>query len=504
MLPSDTSLKGSFKRSREISDSNWTCKPPSKKSSSVTTAYTADSHSAPKYKSGCDSPITSLKNLTPLATPTKNSPSFEDKDNFGRYQSSSNLETHFSDLKLCIPNKSHQAIFKDTKIGYREFTANTSHPIFRTAEIVDKILRFVDSEATIPREKTRHRRKPQAFSHALLLCDGDEARAKKMWNECNRSSAEPAVSNSPRLHSCIQVNKMWHRIALSIITENLYFTDSKKIRKLAGNVSKLRNRLSKPSAFVLHKLSKLEQTELNAFIPIVSSERLKWLEFYICPKIIPPIPLFYRSQNLEKLVLPGNQFLDDKFLMTIAPYLTKLKILDLRACDKISDCGVLSIAANCPNLKICNLGRHRNGKAITSVSMVALARNTKVDTVGVAGCHITDAGVWELALHLGPRIRRLSLNNCQLLTDNSVPTLLALGYFPQLSVLEIRNLDRLTNVLPIVNFVRSKRSQGIPLLVEGGERIDSMMIEAEHRLDQQESAHILAAFTDWVNEDDML
>ncbi|SCU88186.1 LAFA_0E11210g1_1 [Lachancea sp. 'fantastica'] len=505
MPPSDTTTLGSFKRSREISDSLWTCKPPSKKSSGIPTAQTEDTYGLSRSQPGCDYSSTSLKNLTPLATPTKKALSSQGKDGFSDCQNNSNLETHFSGLKLCLPKNNSKVFDKDVKIGNCENAITTTdHHIFRTPEIVDQILRYVDSDATIPREKVRHRRKPQAYTHALLLCDGDETKAKKMWDECTRPSAQLAVSKRPRLHSCSQVNKLWHRIALSIIAENLYFTDSKKVRKLAANVSKLRNRLSKPSAFVLHKLSKLEQNELNALIPIVSSERLKWLEFYICPKIIPPVPLFHHSQNLEKLVLPGNQFVDDEFLMKIAPFLTKLKTLDLRACDKISDGGVLSIAANCPDLNVCNLGRHRNGKAITSVSMVALARNTKVDTVGVAGCHITDAGVWELALHLGPRIRRLSLNNCQLLTDNSLPTLLALSYFPHLSVLEIRNLDRLTNVLPIVNFVRSKRSQGIPLLVEGGERIDSMMKDAERRLNQQESAHILAAFTNWVNEDDML
>ncbi|SCV03197.1 LAME_0H08482g1_1 [Lachancea meyersii CBS 8951] len=497
MNSSNIAPMGSSKRSREVSDFLWTSRPPAKKVYGVLSSSVDDPHQARSQQPFFDTPSSYLTNLTPLATPTKKSRSPQGGDEFSfcyNHNSSnthSNLETHFSDLKLYIPHKASEDV------------GNATHPIFMTAEIVEQILRFVVADATIPREKVRHRRKPQAFTHALLMCDGDEAKARRLWDCSTKPEVISVIDKRPRLHNCMQVNKMWHKIALSIITESLHFTDSKKVRKLAANASRLRNCLSKPSAFVLHKLSKLKQSDLNTMVPVVSSERLKWLEFYICPKILPPLPIFQKSLNLEKLVLPGNQLVDDEFLMKIAPYLTKLKTLDLRACDKITDGGVLSITTNCPELKVCNLGRHRNGNAITSVSMVALARNTKVDTVGVAGCHITDAGVWELAMHRGPLIRRLSLNNCQLLTDNSLPTLLALGYFPQLSVLEIRNLDRLTNVRPIVEYVRSKRSLGIPVLVEGGERLDSMIKKFEDRLELQESAHVLAAFAEWVNQDDM-
>ncbi|SCU95185.1 LANO_0E09582g1_1 [Lachancea nothofagi CBS 11611] len=493
MLSSKPSRSGSFKRSRDISDSAVVSSPPCKK-------HTNDDTQNLLLRDQSRSPLKqfNLDNLTPLATPTKapNPQSFTFGEANTPRSKSPSLENHFSDLKLWVPGKVSNVT---NKFKITTFT----HPIFTTPEIVERILRFVDAQSIIPREKPRHRRKPQSLSHALVICEGDEEKAQKLWTESTKSDIRNAVTKDAALHNCLSVNKLWHDIALSIVTENLYFTDSKKVRKLATSPSRSRTMFSKPSAFVLHKLSKLTQDDLNAVAPIVSSERLKWIELYICPKILPPVPIFQQSRNVEKLVLPGNRYVDDEFLMKIAPHLTKLKVLDLRACDKVSDGGVLSITTNCPLLEVCNLGRHRNGEAITSVSLIALARNTRVDTVGAAGCHITDAGIWELAMHRGPRIKRLSLNNCKLLTNNSVPTLLALKYFPQLSVLEIRDVKHLTNVQPIVAYVRAKRARGIPVLVEGGERIDLLMKEVEFRMEQEHSARVLAAFTEWVNDEEL-
>lgn len=52
----------------------------------------------------------------------------------------------------------------------------------------------------------------------------------------------------------------------------------------------------------------------------------------------------------------------------------------------------------------------------------------------------------------GDNVERLSLNNCKLLTDYSIPYLLGFKYFPKLSVLEIRFLDNLKDVRLIVKF----------------------------------------------------
>ncbi|SCU85037.1 LADA_0D05336g1_1 [Lachancea dasiensis] len=490
------SSTGSFKRSRDVSDPSFALSPPLKK---LTSDLWPGSEVSDKSTSITNA--FSLDKITPAATPTKWTPqewSSEKDYNSNCVSKSPSLDIPFSDLRLC-PSVSSSNLPASL---HSKSTTNGPHMIFRIPEIVEQILRCLESTTSVPRETPRPRRKPQSFSHALLMCHGDEKVAKKAWQEAARINFSNGESVGPSLYNCLLVNQLWHKVALSIITENLHFTDSRKMRKLVASPSNVKERFSKASTFVLHKLNKLTQTELEAIAPVVASERLRWVELYICPKLSPPPFIFHHSKNIEKLILPGNQRVDDKFLMNIAPYLSKLKILDLRACEKVTDGGILSISTSCPALEMCNLGRHRNGKAITSVSLVALARNTNVDTIGAAGCHVTDAGIWELAMQRGSHIKRLSLNDCNLLTNNSLPTLIALKYFPQLSVLEIRNVKHITNLRSIVAFIREKRSQGIPVLIEGGEQTELLMREAEHRMQQEYSTSVLASFSRWINEDD--
>lgn len=156
-----------------------------------------------------------------------------------------------------------------------------------------------------------------------------------------------------------------------------------------------------------------------------------------------------------------------------------LQELDWRACDKMSDSGIISIATNCPGLTVCNLGRHRNGHLITSVSLVALAGYSNIETIGVAGCEITDAGLWELALLRGQHITRLSLNNCVILTTHSVPALISTNSFPHLSVLEIRSISQISDARLIVSYKRWKHSHGLAVLVEGCERIERLLKDEE-------------------------
>lgn len=113
-------------------------------------------------------------------------------------------------------------------------------------------------------------------------------------------------------------------------------------------------------------------------------QNLKWLEFYVCPRITPPLSWFDNLHKLEKLIIPGNKNIDDNFLLRLSQSIPNLKHLDLRACDNVSDSGVVCIALNCPKLKTFNIGRHRRGNLITSVSLVALGKYTQVETVGFA------------------------------------------------------------------------------------------------------------------------
>ncbi|SCV03331.1 LAMI_0H07294g1_1 [Lachancea mirantina] len=415
------------------------------------------------------------------------------------------LENSFSHLKLRSPEP----------IGFTHVDATDSntHAIFSMPEIVAKILKFLDADMALPQEIVPLRRRPQSLAHAVLKCNGDTTKGFQLWNQTvaqlktetgQKSRFEQPVSGN--LHSCMLVNKLWHELALQIVLEKLHFNDHRKFRKFLESSSHWPRDSSpsatKPSILILHKLSKLSQQDLDDLASRVATEKLKWFELYICPTVALSPDIFHISCNVEKLILPGNRFVSDQFLMSIARSLPKLKELDLRACDEVSDSGVVAIATSCPQLEICNLGRHRNGHRITSVSLVALARHTQIQTVGAAGCEITDAGVWELAMLRGQGITRLSFNNCRLLTNNSLPALLALNYLPHLVVMEVRNIVNITQVRPFIIYKRWKKSMGVPVLIEGCERIELLMIEEKGRLDAENRARILADLTKWVNCED--
>lgn len=381
------------------------------------------------------------------------------------------------------------------------------HPIFQMPEIVENILKFVSAYAEIPREKPYARRRPLSLEHARLIYK-DERKALEVWNSKPQTSAFDSHNSGNEmmasvLHNCMMVNRLWFHITLELLLEKFHFRDLGKFRQFLQSGVRRRvsngRKLIKPKVMVFHKFHKLQQFELNELSQFLSCESLKWLEFYICPDVVPPLAWIQKFNNLEKLILPGNKKIDDKFLIQVSSHVNNLRVLDLRACDKVTDSGVIAMAIRCPRLQACNLGRHRNSSNITSLAVVALARNTDVETLGTAGCKITDAGLWELAQLRGDRIKRLSLNNCDLLTNHSIPTLLGFNYFPNLAVLELRHVDQITEVKHLVRFKLWKRSQHIPVLIEACERITQLMYEEENRIRNSYSLLALKDMSVWVN-----
>ena len=108
-------------------------------------------------------------------------------------------------------------------------------------------------------------------------------------------------------------------------------------------------------------------------------------------------------------------------------------------------------------------------------------RLTEVDTLGLAGCAISDGGMWSVAIHRGPKIERLSLNNCLNLSNASIP--LILPSTPNLQVLELRGCMRITDVRPIVEFRRKWQSRGV--LIEGCEIFEMRMRSEEQELEKE-------------------
>jgi antagonist of mitotic exit network protein 1 len=85
-------------------------------------------------------------------------------------------------------------------------------------------------------------------------------------------------------------------------------------------------------------------------------------------------------------------------------------------------------------------------------------------------------------MHRGPKIERLSLNNCVNLSNASIP--LILPSTPNLQVLELRGCVKITHVRPIVEFRRKWRPRGV--LIEGCEVFEQRMRQGEDELQREE------------------
>ena len=399
------------------------------------------------------------------------------------------------------------------------------HPsIFEIPEILGNI---INQYVNLISEDTQHtemkfasilsKGRPQSYKHALLLY-GDEEVAQEVWEEMLGKAH--LASNISRSHShdlngqlfnCLLVNRLWYILTIPYILRDLYFRDSFKFkqflsssREIFGKGSILKQwippRKYLINSLTLYKLYSLTTDELEHYTTsAIPLENLRALDFHSCPNVTPPSSWFPSFQNLEKLALPGNQKIGDLFLLEATLYLTKLKYLNLRECENVTDIGVIAVASRCHELKCIYLGRHRNGKAISDVSLVALGKYTSVETVGLEGSSITDSGLWEFAKTNGENVRRLSLNNCTNLTNAAISHLFGYNYFPNISVLEIKNLEQVTSVRGLVRFMAWRRHLNKPFLMESCERIAELINVEEQRVERKKALIGLHEMTAWVN-----
>ncbi|CAI4265949.1 BAK_1a_G0003460.mRNA.1.CDS.1 [Saccharomyces cerevisiae] len=440
---------------------------------------------------------------TPEATPSKNTAT-ENAWATSRVVSASSLSIVTpTEIKNILVDE-----FSELKLG-QPLTAQhqRSHAVFEIPEIVENIIKMIVSleSANIPKERPCLRRNPQSYEHSLLMYK-DEERAKKAWSAAQQLRDPPLVGHKEKkqgaLFSCMMVNRLWLNVTRPFLFKSLHFKSVHNFKEFL-RTSQETTQVMRPSHFILHKLHQVTQPDIER-LSRMECQNLKWLEFYVCPRITPPLSWFDNLHKLEKLIIPGNKNIDDNFLLRLSQSIPNLKHLDLRACDNVSDSGVVCIALNCPKLKTFNIGRHRRGNLITSVSLVALGKYTQVETVGFAGCDVDDAGIWEFARLNGKNVERLSLNSCRLLTDYSLPILFALNSFPNLAVLEIRNLDKITDVRHFVKYNLWKKSLDAPILIEACERITKLIDQEENRVKRINSLVALKDMTAWVNADDKI
>lgn len=309
-----------------------------------------------------------------------------------------------------------------------------------------------------------------------------------------------ARKNGGVLFSCLLVNKLFYAIAKDLITEHLKFENPLHFESFATREEQVLT-IVKPTTFELNRMLYAKQQPLDLIAKSIDSSRLQKLKFFMCPKLMPPLSFF--TSSLISFTVAGSKVVDDSLLMHLGRNCLNLKHLDLRACDHVTDAGIYAIAQSCKKLVTLNLGRKRKGHLITDNSVAFLVRNnTMLETVGLAGCSISDISMWELALKCGANLRRLSINDCVNISNNSISHILNHGMLPHLCVLEIKDVPKLDDYAPIVNFKRHQALKGITLFIKSNKLADARLKECERRIDLLVSKLIYKDLTEWLHGKD--
>lgn len=376
--------------------------------------------------------------------------------------------------------------------------------IFDIPELVHKIIVYADAQNTVvPREKTPVCRKPLSYRHALLVHGNEKAAHLAMQGAY---LDEPTPENTLNvLHTCLLVNKLFHRVAKEVLGEKLFFTDERTFGKFIdpAKPQHFYDGMS-PKTLVLSKMFYLRQAHFALVCEKLDLSRLEWLELYMCPKVAPTVS--FLQPSLKTLIVTGSKALDDFALVEVAQRCPNLQVLDVRACENVTDHGIYSIGQKCKNLTTLNLGRKKRGHLITDHSVCAVAvNNPRLTTVGVAGCYITDRSIWQLTLTCGKRLQRLSLNNCPYVSDQLVPVVLHHNLLQNLTVLEIRFVSRITNFEPIIAYKRRQAARGVNVLVETCEELFVRMRDQAKNMDRVILERVVRDISEWANgkDDDM-
>lgn len=370
--------------------------------------------------------------------------------------------------------------------------------IFQVPEILHKIIEYADIQSTVvPQEFSPVRRRPLSEAHAVLIY-GDKMKATSAMKD---HPVPVKRKQSGVLYNCLQVNNLFYRITKEILLKKLYFSDERKFCQFIRYANNNSSVKYKTNLFVLHKLVRAKQNAIDSLKDCIDFRELEWIEFFLCPKILPTPDFFVHGYRIKKLVITGSKVLDDLFLNIVAQNCPNLESLDLRACELITDAGIYNIARCCKKLVNVNLGRKNNGHLVTDASIALLIQNNpNLNTLGLAGCHVSDVSIWKLAIFCNHSLERLSLNNCPYISDRSIPLILMAHYFPNLSVLELRFVHRITNFKAIIEFVRLQRSKGISLLIEVCEPLCYKMRKQELEMDKDMSKRISNDILQWAND----
>jgi len=388
-------------------------------------------------------------------------------------------------------------------IGSRTQKQSAADKVFSIPEILGIIIKYTgsDDQSRIPREPTLRRRPPQSYRHAVLIHGHTEG--AKVWRRSISNSSISSCINPQHckklrhanLYNCMLVNHLWFSVTREILNENVFFeSDSDLLKFTATNNSTIRCK-----TFVLHKLRYATQYDVDCIAAKINPIHLKWVEFYICPKLLPPPSLF--TSTMIKLSLPGCRCLSDDNLIEIVKRTPNLKTLDLRASEMITDASLYQVAQSCPHLETLNVGRHMKGDLVSDYSICPVIRKCQIRTLGVAGCGISDRTIWELGLLRGDQLERLSINHCTKLRDVGICQALRRDIFKRMSVLEIHGV-KLNDYRAIVEFKKRQLKRNIAVLIETSEQLEAKLRDTELQMDLEISNRIFCDIVDWLNEDE--
>ncbi|CCE65500.1 hypothetical protein TPHA_0L01450 [Tetrapisispora phaffii CBS 4417] len=381
-----------------------------------------------------------------------------------------------------------------------------THQIFKIPEILANILKFVqlqdycesDKHAKEIKTLLRGRNAPQSYRHCLMMYQNEEV-AKHIWNKLTEKSSQTTTNNdSNTLYNCLSVNKLWYYLGAPMFSEQIVFENEDMFRKFLINLTTP----IKPKSIIIKNIRSTVDYTTYLLNPNLNLSEVTHLELKLCHYFVPPVQWFKNLTKLETLSFPGSKKISDRYLFEVLMdgSLSNLKHLDLRACENVTDAGIVYVATKCPQLQSCNLGRHKSGESITGVSVAALSMHTNIETLGLTGCNINDAAIWELANTCGKNITRLAINNCKLLSNLSLRIITNYTYFPNLSVLEIKNVPGFIEVKSLVVFKNWKHSIKRPFLLETCERVNKLIQTEESKVMRTNSLTAIRDMTEWVNE----
>lgn len=193
----------------------------------------------------------------------------------------------------------------------------------------------------------------------------------------------------------------------------------------------------------------------------------------------PITALLSHGQNLRELRLANCELISDAAFLSLPPRKTceHLRILDLTSCSKLTDRAVERIIDVAPRLRNLVFAKCRN---ITDVGVNAISRLGKnLHYVHLGHCgHITDEAVIKL-VQCCNRIRYIDLGCCAKLTDHSVTKLATLPKLRRIGLVKC-NLITDESVYALSQYRRRLGGDSSELMFQGTHQHTSSSLERVH------------------------